>query len=111
MEKYNKNMQLEVLLLRNNNCHVWRNVLHDLQEEMEKFDLEPTVKILQIDTGEQAKQYKFFGSPQVLVNGADIDPMAKGMKNFHVTGCRVYFWKGKGYDFPPQEMIRAALRH
>ena len=103
-------MQPEVILLNNRDCHVWGKVLHDLRREMDGLGTKSNVKVLEIDTDEQAKQYTFFGSPQVLVNGKDIDPMAKKMTTFHVTGCRVYFWKGKGLDFPPKEMIKAALQ-
>ncbi|MBI2633833.1 MAG: DUF2703 domain-containing protein [Parcubacteria group bacterium] len=94
---------MRVQLLHNKDCHVWQKLFTELQE----MGLEPEVILVESD--EQAREYKFSGSPQVLVEGKDIDPMAERITNYHESGCRVYFWNGKVYEYPPKEMIEAAI--
>jgi len=94
---------MRIQLLRNNECHSWQKFLAELRE----IGVEPEV-ILIVDDN-QAVEFKFAGSPQLLIDGKDVDPMAEKITNFHVSGCRVYLWKGKVYEYPPREMIEAAL--
>ena len=58
-----------------------------------------------IKDDKEAQQYKFFGSPQININNKDIDPKAENMKNYHLSGCRMYSYKDRMYEHPPKEMI------
>ena len=64
------------------------------------------VREVQITTPEEAEQWRFLGSPTVLVNGVDIDPKARVQASFGLS-CRVY---AGGSGLPPDEMIQAALQ-
>ncbi|MFN7088215.1 MAG: DUF2703 domain-containing protein [Candidatus Paceibacteria bacterium] len=94
---------MTVQLLHNKECHIWKKVL----EELRALGVEPEVILVKND--EDALRYRFFGSPQILVDGRDIDPMASQISNYHTIGCRLYIWKGKVYEYPPREMLMKAL--
>lgn len=95
---------MKVQLLHNKECHMWKK----LRDILLGMGIEP--EVIEIETEEQAQEFRFAGSPQLLIDGKDVDPMAEKITNFHVSGCRVYLWKGKMYEYPPQEMIETALR-
>ncbi len=102
---------LDIEILRNEECHNWKKLYDALKGWLRMWGLNNHIKpkITVIRTDEEAKKRKFFGSPQLLINGKDVDPMAERMTNFHASGCRVYIWEGKLYDFPPKEMIEKAI--
>src|SRR5438094_180146 len=55
-----------------------------------------------------ALAYRFLGSPTVRVNGIDVEPSARGSKQFGVA-CRTYFDGVKWAGVPSFELIRQAL--
>lgn len=102
-------MKFHIQILHNNQCTFWQSdwaLLERLKKEG-RIDAEPEEVL--VDTDEKAKQYRFFGSPQVLINGQDVDPMAVEMSNFHWSGCRPYFYKDQMYDYAPEGMIMEAV--
>ena len=90
-------------------CSFWRSDWALIERFIKegKIDAEPEEVL--VDTDEKAKQYRFFGSPQVMIEGVDVDPMAKQMTNFHWSGCRPYFYKDQMYDYAPEGMIMEAI--
>ncbi|MBI2582744.1 DUF2703 domain-containing protein [Candidatus Azambacteria bacterium] len=98
------------LLLHNRDCHVWEKFLKELEEWLRGKQIGGTVEVREVTSDEEARTLRFFGSPQLLVNGKDVDPMAKDMSNFHAIGCRLYFWDGKTYEQPPLPMVERALK-
>lgn len=67
------------------------------------------VQLVRVASDEDAKRQRFLGSPTVRVDGADIDPSAKGRDDFGLQ-CRVYAVEGHLEGAPPAEWITAALR-
>lgn len=103
-----------------------------IRKTLKELNLKAEVEEILIDTEEKAKKHNFVGSPTVKINGKDIQeevekarclpceelakltnkktPFVK--EECCVAGCRVYFYKGKQYPYPPKEMIKEAfLRH
>ena len=67
-----------------------------------------TVEIIEVRTAEEAEQFKFIGSPTILVNGRDIDPSPKPQ---YALTCRGYRLEdGRISPLPTEAMIRRALR-
>jgi len=100
---------MEVELLYTNLCHIWKDSLKVLKETIENEGLKAEVKLTLIESEEQARERKFSGSPQININGIDVDPMADKITSFNMTSCRQYFYKGKHSEYPPEEMILHAL--
>ena len=91
-------------------CNFWQKTKADLEALLKKSGLKVPIEEIVVENDAQARQFNFFGSPQVMVNGEDIDPMAKRMTNFHASGCRLYFYNGKAADAPSPEMLEEVLR-
>ncbi|MBI2640050.1 MAG: DUF2703 domain-containing protein [Candidatus Sungbacteria bacterium] len=102
-------MKLSIQVLHNNQCTFWRSDWALLESLIKEGKIDADFEEVLIDTDEKAKQYRFFGSPQVNINGVDVDPMAAQMTNFHWTGCRPYFYKNQTYDYAPEAMIMEAV--
>jgi len=100
-----------------------------VKESLEELGVKAKVEEILIDTNEKARKYEFVGSPTVRVNGTDVQKkVSKGRclpceelaeqvkgKNKFVKqecgcGCRVYFYRGKQYPYPPKEMIKEAIK-
>ncbi|MBI2617591.1 DUF2703 domain-containing protein [Candidatus Gottesmanbacteria bacterium] len=100
---------MKIQLLHTADCHAWKESLSILEEALKTKGLAAKYEVILIDTEGQAKAYKFNGSPSILIDGIDVDPMARNVKSYSVSSCRPYFYHGKTYDYPPKEMIIEAL--
>jgi len=94
---------MKVQLLYNTECTFYTATLKMLRT----MGIEP--ELILIDSDEKAQAWLFFGSPQVMIDGKDIDPNAQTVTNFHASGCRLYVFEGKVYDYPPAEMLKKVL--
>jgi len=100
-----------------------------IKESLEELGVKAEVEEILIDTDEKVKKYRFAGSPTVRINEKDIqEEVSKGqclpceelaeytedttefVKQECRSGCRIYFYKGKQYPYPPKEMIKEAIK-
>ncbi len=84
--------------------------MDELEAALNEAGLPVKFTMVRIDKPEQAKEFKFAGSPAIHIDGIDVDPKAKEIKNFAVVACRPYYWEGKSYDWPPKAMIAEVLK-
>ena len=101
---------MRVQLIRNDGCHIWQTAEKALKEALAQANLPSDYEIVVVTDNNQAQQYRFFGSPQITVDGVDIDPSAQKATKFQETGCRLYLWEGKMHEYPPKEMILQSLK-
>lgn len=101
---------MKIQILHNKSCNFWLIAKKELEEILKEKGINEPIEEILISNNEEAAQYHFAGSPQIMIDGKDIDPMAEKITNFHESGCRIYFWEGKVYEYPPREMIEEALR-
>jgi len=73
-----------------------------VREVASRLGLEIDLRLVAIETMEDAERIRFVGSPTVLLNDVDIDP--SGRRDFALC-CRVY----NGSGVPPESMIATAL--
>jgi hypothetical protein len=79
-----------------------------LQEALAELQVNAQVERVQVMTDEEAERWHFPGSPTILVNGQDIDPMAS-RQPARLT-CRLYFKEdGRPSPLPSKKMIRRAI--
>ncbi len=69
-----------------------------------RLGIEIDLRLVRIESSEEAVRERFSGSPTVRVNGIDIDPTAQFRSDFGLS-CRVY----DGAGIPSEGMIVAAL--
>lgn len=101
---------MENKLIRNKDCHIWQAAEVVLKEALSEVGLPSEYEIVVVENDEEAQKYKFFGSPQITIDGEDVDPAAAKATQFQITGCRIYMWQGKMYEYPPREMIIEKLK-
>lgn len=98
-----------------------------LKESLGELKINKNFEEIIIDSEEKAQKYKFVGSPTIRVNEKDIQediskerclPCEKLIAHKEVTafvkqecgcGCRIYFYKGKQYPYPPKGLIKESI--
>ncbi|HLD88892.1 MAG TPA: DUF2703 domain-containing protein [Candidatus Nanoarchaeia archaeon] len=101
---------MKIQLLHTADCHAWKNALKELEGAVKELKIKNKIEVMEIKTQEEAEKYKFSASPTIKINNIDIDPIGRKITKFSVMSCRLYFYKGKVYDFPPKEMIIEGIR-
>ncbi|MCP8317594.1 MAG: DUF2703 domain-containing protein [archaeon] len=100
-----------------------------IKESLEELGVKADIEEILVDSDKKARKYKFVGSPTVRINGKDIqEEVSKGrclpceeiaeyeeeatefIKQECMCGCRIYFYAGKQYPYPPKEMIKEAIK-
>ncbi len=121
-------MEMKVQLLYILDCPWCVKTKKLIAESLEELEAKAKVEEILIDSDEKAKKYEFTGSPTIRINGKDIEEeVSKGqclpceeiaeiakeatdfVKKECRCGCRIYFYKGKQYPYPPKEMIKEAI--
>ena len=91
-------------------CPGWRSAVERVRRVLVEGGLEDTVSIrmIAVETEEQARQLRFPGSPTVRVDGHDVQPLAEG-NDEGALQCRLYQHDGRLERIPSVDRIRAAL--
>lgn len=102
---------LIIEILHNKECGAWQALSNDLKYWLRiwGFAHKSKVKTVLISEDAEASKHGFFGSPQVMINGRDIDAESINVKKYHVAGCRLYSWESKTYESPPREMLEKTI--
>lgn len=100
----------KIRLLHTQGCHTYHQAFDELEKALKEKGLPVRFEVVLITCEKEAEENKFLGSPTIQVNGEDVDPKAKIVTKYSISLCRLYFWKGKSYDYPPKEMILEALK-
>jgi len=100
----------KIRLLHTQGCHAYHQAFDEIEKALKDKGLLVQFEVILITSEKEAKEYKFFGSPAIQVNGEDVDPKAKMVTKYGMSSCRPYFWEDKSYDYPPKEMIMEALK-
>ncbi|MBI4361318.1 DUF2703 domain-containing protein [Candidatus Micrarchaeota archaeon] len=101
---------MDVKLYHTQTCHIWSKALEELKKAFAESGVRVEIKTIVVNTQEEAEQHRFLGSPTLHVNGRDVDPMAEKMTRYGLSACRTYWWKGKSFEYPPEEMVLQALK-
>jgi len=100
-----------------------------IREGLKELGVKADIEEILIDSDKKAEKYRFVGSPTIKINGKDIqEEVKKGqclpceelakhtekatefVKQECRCGCRIYFYKGEQYPYPPKEMIKEAIK-
>lgn len=100
---------MKITILHNKTCNIWRTTNGIIEAILKENGLSAEIQEVIVASNEEAKKLHFAGSPQVLVDGRDIDPMAEKVTNYHESGCRFYMWNDTLHEGPPREMLEKAM--
>lgn len=90
-------------------CPSHERALALLRDVMAEEKIASAIEILEIKTEEEARRYRFYGSPTIRIDGTDIAPLPEGIDEPSLT-CRAYRRAdGRISPLPPRELIVAAF--
>src|SRR5919106_1998037 len=100
---------MRVELLWWEGCPSHPEALADLERVLREEDVDAPVKLVEIESDEQARRERFPGSPTIRLDGEDIFP-AEETEPYSLT-CRVYRLRdGRPSPTPDPEDLREAIR-
>jgi hypothetical protein len=89
-------------------CPSYDLALERLREVMDEEGTPAEVKVVKVESEEQARELRFVGSPTIRVDGQDIDPPSD---SHYALTCRAYRLEDDRISpLPSKGMIRRALR-
>ncbi len=65
---------MEIELLYFDHCATWQTTLADLRQALSQVGREEQVRLVKVESQQEAKRLRFLGSPTVRVNGNDVEP-------------------------------------
>ncbi len=75
---------------------------------MDEEEVEAEIEIVRVETFDEAKKERYPGSPTILIEGQDIDPVTRPD---YAPTCRAYRLEdGRISPLPSASMIRKAIR-
>jgi len=86
-------------------CPNYKPTLRLVREVLGELGLSVDIREVPVETAEEAQSRRFIGSPSIRVDGRDIEPEARGRRDFGLS-CRMYGDSG----VPPKALLIEALR-
>jgi hypothetical protein len=102
-----RNQPLNIDFLYWEDCPSHERALSMLDEVLKEQKVQARVRVMRVDTPEQAEELRFPGSPTIRVDGIDIDDPSLPVG----LSCRIYrHQNGKISPLPERERIAWAVR-
>lgn len=99
---------MKVRFLYTDECPSHDEALIRLREALNEEAVEADIEIVRVETFEDAKKERYLGSPTIVVEGVDIDPVTR---LDYAPTCRAYRLEdGRISPLPSTSMIRKAIR-
>jgi len=98
MENHIKSLELFYF----DDCPSWKESLRNLKDALKHFDMADEIKLVKVETHEDAVLHQFPGSPTIKINGYDIFPTNQ---DNYALGCRIYKTPEGFKGSPTREMI------
>lgn len=91
-------------------CPSHELALEQLKKILHDEGLQAEIRIIEVQSVEQARELHFVGSPTILVDGKDIAPVPEDA--VYGLACRAYMKEdGRISPLPPPKAIRDALKN
>ena len=98
-----KVMVIEILFF--SGCPHHEPTLNLTNEVLGELGLDVEIRVIPVESADEAVRHRFVGSPSVRVDGKDIELDAHERTDFGLS-CRIY----AGGGVPPRELLVEALR-
>jgi hypothetical protein len=100
-------MKIDILVF--DGCPSAESTCSLVRQIVEEENVQAEIVIKEVNSLEDARPYRFLGSPTVYVNGLDIESARRDEANDDMS-CRIYRTPQGSSGVPPVEMIRQAIR-
>ncbi|HEX9069624.1 MAG TPA: hypothetical protein VF807_12710 [Ktedonobacterales bacterium] len=100
---------LDIELLYFAACPNYKLAHEMLKQILDAEGISAEIRLVAVETDEEAVRHRFYGSPTVRINGDDVVPPVSG--STPALACRVYQYPQGGFaPVPPARVILEALR-
>ena len=99
--------KVEVLVFEG--CPNLEPTLERAREAITRTHVHAELRVVRVESDDEAIRLRFLGSPTVRVDDVDVDPAALERRDFGLQ-CRVYSVAGRYQGTPPADWIATALR-
>lgn len=100
-------MKIEILYF--DGCPNHTRALDQLREVLRQEGISADISEVNVPDNTAAQAARFLGSPSIQIDGLDVEPAARSLKEFGMM-CRTYVEQGKRVGVPPAELVRTAIR-
>lgn len=100
-------MKIEVLFF--NGCPHYKPAVNLVLDVLKEEQISAQVAEVNVADPETAKATAFLGSPSIRVEGLDVEPEARAVRDYGIS-CRTYMTNGRIEGLPSRELIRRAIR-
>lgn len=90
-------------------CPIYKELEKLVKEVVQELSLDADLELINIQTREDAGKYHFTGSPGLLINGEDIDPLTKDAPVV-LKSCKIYRTEEGMKMIPTKKMVMEALK-
>ncbi len=107
-----KPMIKKIDILYHEKCSHYPQAIERVKQVCSEEGIDAKINEIQITSEEEARKYRFFGSPTIQIDGEDLESEEERQQGHdHVLdSCRIYNYKGQLYMIPHKEAIRLAVR-
>ena len=102
-----RSKQVEVLVF--DGCPNLEPTLQCVREAIARANVPADLRVVHVESDDEAKRLRFVGSPTVRVDGVDVEPSLGRDDDFGLQ-CRVYSVSGRHQGTPSVDWVTAALR-
>lgn len=99
-------MRIELLYFEG--CPNHLPAIEILRETLDSFGRQDQIHEVEVRTQAEAERFRFVGSPSIRINGTDIEPWARTVKDFRLS-CRTYLDDPQHGGVPPRDLLRRAI--
>ncbi len=99
-------MKIEVLYIEG--CPNHQPAMERVDGVLRELGISEKIHEVPVTTMEQAKAFRFPGSPTIRIDDEDIEKEVRDLPEFSYS-CRTYTEQGKLSGIPSQELIRRAI--
>jgi len=100
-------MKIEVLYF--DGCPHYKPAVDLVLDVLKEEQVSAQVAEVNVGDPETAKATAFLGSPSIRVEGLDVEPEARAVRDYGIS-CRTYMTNGRIEGLPSRELIRSAIR-
>ena len=100
-------MKVEILYL--DGCPNHRPAVERIREILAEGGISASLAEVNVPDLPAARRMGFLGSPTIRVNGLDVEPAARSVRDYGMM-CRTYAVDGKRVGLPSREMLRRAIQ-
>lgn len=100
-------MHIEILYIEG--CPNHRLAVEEVSRVLNMEGMSAQIESIMVSDSEAAHILHFLGSPTIRIEGIDVEPAARSSRDY-AYACRTYQTTGRQAGFPPESLIRQAIR-